>query len=274
VHDGATLPAIQERVPVMAGNRRQSATEMLTFTRCPRRHWLKYVRGLREPAVDAPSDELVDAITRGNVVHDVLERMREDDELDVLLEDAIGRWDDDAPPPESPQGTRYRDHLREEVESVAAHADYRAIADLPSARHELGFLHIADAEHFYQGKIDLAAVEDEGYALLDVKTSQGDAKASQKKAKQYAPQRDVYVASAEGISGREVGRFAFQFSRAEVQVSEAIGDDVRKLITTSLAERLKTMGDDEPAMTEHPWECRWCGYKKVGWCGGAGSTEG
>jgi hypothetical protein len=92
------------------------------------------------------------------IVHDVLERLREEDELDALLEDAIGRWDEEAPPPESPEGVRYRDHLREEVASVAHHRDYRAIADLANARRELGFLHIAGTEHFYQGKIDLAAL--------------------------------------------------------------------------------------------------------------------
>ncbi len=268
VRDIATLPVLNARIPIVAGSQRHSATEMLTFVRCQRRHWLKYVRGLREPQVESESVEFIDAITRGLIVHDVLERHREEDELDVLLEDAIGRWDEDAPPPESAQGTRYREHLREAVTSVTTHDEYRAIADLPSARRELGFLHIADAEHFYQGKIDLAALEDEGYVLLDVKTSQGDAKASERKAKQYAPQRDVYVASAEGISARNVGRFAFQFSRAEVQVSETIGDDVRRQIKDSLAVRLKTMGDDEPAMTEHSWECRWCGYKRVGWCEG------
>ena len=129
-------------------------------------------------------------------------------------------------------------------------------------------VHITDAEHFYQGKIDLAALEDEGYALLDVKTSQGDAKAAEKKAKQYAPQRDVYVASAEGISGRPVGRFAFQFSRAEVQLSEPMTGDVRVQVAESLTRRLEAMKGDAPAMTEHSWECRWCGYKKVGWCEG------
>ena len=263
-----TLVAPKPMLPIVAGNPRHSASEMLAFERCAKRHWFKYIMGLREPPVDWQSNELIDAITRGLIVHDVLERLEEERELDALLEDAIGRWDEDAPPPETPKGTKYRVHLHEEVESVASHAEYRAIADLPSAKRELGFLHIADAEHFYQGKIDLAALEETGYALLDVKTSQGDAAASKKKAEQYAPQRDVYVASAEGISGRDVGRFAFQFSRAEAQVSETIGDDVRQQINTSLAARLETMSDDAPAMTEHPWECRWCGYKEVGWCEG------
>ncbi len=268
VRDLATLPALEPCIAVVAAGRRHSATEMLTFVRCQRRHWLKYVRGLREPPVEHESDEFISAIARGQIVHDVLERMQEEDELDSLLEDAIGRWDEEAPPSESTEGVRYRTHLRAEVESVATHPEYRAIAGLPSARRELGFLHIADAEHFYQGKIDLAAVEDDGYVLLDVKTSQGDAKASERKAVQYTPQRDVYVASAERISGRDVGRFAFQFSRAGVQVSEVITGDVREQIADSLTRRLEAMGSDEPPLTEHPWECRWCGYKKVGWCEG------
>jgi ATP-dependent helicase/nuclease subunit A len=268
VSDLATVPAFEPRIPVPAGGRRHSASEMLGFARCARRHWFKYVLGLREPAVDTASTGFIDAVTRGTIVHDVLERLREEDELDSLLEDAIGRWDEEAPPPESGEGVRYRTHLREEIESVSTHADYRTIADLPSARRELGFLHIADAEHCYQGKIDLAAVEDERYVLLDVKTSQGDAEASERKAADYALQRDVYVASAEGISGREVGRFAFQFSRAGVQVSEQVTDDVRTRIRESLTSTLAAMGGDAPALTKHAWECQWCGYKQVGWCEG------
>ncbi len=270
VLDTGILTAPREPAPVVAGSMRHSATEMLTHARCERRHWFKYVMGLREPPMTRDSKEFIDAVTRGLIVHDVLERLREEDELDVLLEDAIGRWDEEAPPPESVEGSRYRNHLREEVESVAQHRDYRAIADLANAQRELGFLHVAGPEHFYQGKIDMAAVEFDGYALLDVKTNQGHAKTAARKAEQYAPQRDVYVASAEGISNRQVGRFAFQFSRAKVQVSLSVTQGMRAEIEHALARRLERVGRDDPGLTEHSWECKWCGYQKVGWCEGVG----
>jgi hypothetical protein len=42
----------------------------------------------------------------------------ESSELDVLLEDAIGRWGEHAPPPDTVPGRRYRGELRGEVERV------------------------------------------------------------------------------------------------------------------------------------------------------------
>jgi hypothetical protein len=163
---------------------------------------------------------------------------------------------------------RYREHLKEEIALVAGHPDYRAVADLPGARRELAFLHVAGAAHFYQGAIDLAARGDAGYVLLDVKTTQCDAKEAERRAEHYAPQRHVYVRAAEAIGGQPVERFAFQFSRAGVQVSEDVTAEVRSEVEASLADRLARMGAGEPALTEHPWECRWCGYGRVAWCRG------
>jgi len=275
VQGAHVLAALRQPFSVIMGSARHSATELLTQARCERRHWFKYVMGLREPPVVRDGDaEFVAAVKRGQIVHDVLEHLRQEDELDRLLEDAIGRWDEEAPPPESPEGTRYRERLRVEIESVAAHPDYRVVADAASAERELGFLHIVNGDHFYQGKIDLAAIEAGGYTLLDVKTSQCDAKDARLKAEQYAPQRDVYVASAEGISRNEVGRFAYQFSRAGVQVSQDVTNEVRESIRHSLARRLARITEDAPSLTEHPWECRWCGYRKVGWCEGVVLRDG
>jgi ATP-dependent helicase/nuclease subunit A len=266
-----TLPLAP--VSVTAGNPRHSATEMLAFARCPTRHRFKYVLGLREPEVDRSGADFISAVARGSIVHDVLQRYREEDECDALLEDAIGRWDEHAPPPETPEGGRYREHLKEEIARVATHPDYRAVADLPGARRELPFLHVAGAGHFYQGAIDLAAPGERGYVLLDVKTAQCDAEQAKKKAAHYAPQRDVYVRAAEAIGGQPVERFGFQFSRAGVQASEDVTDERRVEIEASLADRLERMGVAEPALTEHPWECRWCGYEGVGWCAGVKCEE-
>jgi ATP-dependent helicase/nuclease subunit A len=269
-----SLPSSLQPLPVVVGGTRHSATELLVHARCERRHWFKYVMGLREPSVEREGDaDFVAAVKRGQIVHDVLEHLRQEDELDQLLEDAIGRWDDEAPPPESTEGTRYRRCLRAEIQSVATHPDYRAVADAATAERELGFLHIVDGEHVYQGKIDLAAVETDGYALLDVKTSECDTEGARVKAEQYASQRDVYVAATEGISHEKVARFAFQFSRAGVQVSQDVTDRLRDSIARSLDGHLQSIAKNAPSLTEHPWECRWCGYKRVGWCNGV-DTEG
>ncbi|HXY19747.1 MAG TPA: ATP-dependent DNA helicase [Gemmatimonadales bacterium] len=288
----AALPAPLPGVAVPAGRRRHSATELMAFSRCPRRHWFKYVAGLREPDVDRGGSEFISAVKRGQIVHDVLERLREDDELDQLLEDAIGRWDREAPPPEGGRGAAYRTHLREEVKRVADHPQYRAIADLPTARRELAFTHLlpggggaaargkaggvpeagsaaaAGSDAYTHGAMDLAALRLDGLVLLDVKTSQLSAADAKRRAASYAPQRDVYVAAAEAISGLDVSEFAIQFSRAGTQVAEALTPDGRKIIDTELREAVKAVEAGERSLTEHPAECRFCGYKTVGWCPG------
>jgi len=254
---------------VPAGRRRHSATELLAFARCPRKHWFRYVAGLPEPDVERGGNEFISAVKRGQIVHDVLERLREEAELDQLLEAAIGRWDPEAPPPEGGRGEAYRRHLKEEVELVAKHPDYRAIADLVTARRELRFQHLLPGgDAFTQGAVDLAAMRLDGLALVDVKTSQMTAAAARKRTADYALQRDVYVAAAEAVSALPVSEFAFQFSRAGVQVPEPVTPASREVIKSELAEAVRAIEAGERSLTKHPWECRYCGYKVAGWCPG------
>ncbi len=254
---------------IAAGRSRHSASELLAHNRCQQRHWFKYVLGVREPPVyGTRKEELVDAITRGLIVHDVLERLREEEELDYLLEDAIQRHDADAPLREEPRGQQYREHLRDEVQLVAQHPDYRAVADHPTARHELEFLHVVSEDTRFEGLIDLAATPGPGHSLLDVKTSQCSADVARKKAKEYAPQRDVYVSAVEAISDTPVDRFAFQFSRAAEHISEDIPGTLRDEIGKRVQVALEQIEFGKPELTRFPWECRFCGYNRVGWCKG------
>jgi ATP-dependent helicase/nuclease subunit A len=268
------LPLAVRQAP--AGPPRHSATEYLAHARCPRRHWFKYVAGLREPEIEASArEELLTAVQRGQIVHDVLEHYREEDELDELLEDAIGRWDDDAPPPESERGLRYREHLREEVASVIAHPEYAALAARPGTRRELAFLYLHADGTTAQGSIDLASpmLDATGQQvialeLLDVKTTQCDAAAAAGRVEQYAPQRDVYVTSATGITGLPVQRFAFQFSRAGVQLSAPIDRTETEQAVRRFEERAALIAQGAPALTSFPHECRFCGYRREGMCSG------
>lgn len=266
------LPQPLLPLPARVGPLRHSASELLAFSRCQRKHWFLYVVGVREPEVDRSSAELIDAATRGMIVHDVLEHLRQRDELDHLLEDAIHRCDPDAPAPEEPVGQRYRRLLRDEITRVADHPDYRRIADLPTARRELQFVHIDGPRACYAGGIDLAAREGTGLVLLDVKTSAQSAEEARIRVRQYRPQRDVYVAAAERISGLQVGRFAFQFSRSALQISDRISDAERRELPGILARVLEEMGRGAPRLTAFPTECRFCGFRRVGWCSGVEET--
>ena len=262
------LPAV--RLPALLGRGRHSATEFLAFARCQRRHWFKYVAGLREPAVDRTGPDFGNAIARDLIVHDVLEHLREEADVDRLLEEAIGRHDEDAPEADAIDGRSYREELRREVERVASSPDYRSIADLPTARRELGFLHVAGQGAVIEGKIDLAAADGAGVVLLDVKTNQGDEAAVRRKAAHYGPQRDVYVSAVEAVGGQEVSRFAFQFSGAGVQVGETVSAELRADARARVNDVAARIGAGERALTLYPAECGFCGYRRVGWCPGAG----
>jgi ATP-dependent helicase/nuclease subunit A len=263
-----TLPDVPVPLVVPTGRARHSATELLTYARCPTRHWFKYVAMVREPPVDRQSSDFLDAVTRGIVVHDVLEHYEEDADLDVLLDDAIRRLPDDALLPDGFPGLRQRAMLREEVERVARHPDYRAVDDLPSRRRELGFIHLGAGDGHTVGSFDLAALEDAGLVLLDVKTVQGGEQQVRRKAAQFRRQRDVYVAAAEAIGAQNVARFAFQFSRAGVQVSEPISATARRQAAEELEAVFRALQTGAPELTSFPHECRFCGFRAVGWCPG------
>ena len=56
--------------------------ELLSIDRCARRHWFRYVAGLREPQLKRRGTaEQSNAIRRGLIVHDVLEHYEDDVEL-------------------------------------------------------------------------------------------------------------------------------------------------------------------------------------------------
>lgn len=268
-----TLALPPEPVGVRAGRARHSASELLTFSRCRRKHWFGYVAGLREPPVNRSSGEFLDAVTRGQIVHDVLEHLREQDELDRLLEDAIGRWDPDAPPPDGAEGERYRSGLREEIGTVAEHPAWRRLAEAPGARRELSFVRFRDEGRWLQGRIDLIAPgPDERLAMLDVKTGGAmTAEAARQRAEGYVPQRDVYIGAVEGVTGREVGEFGFLFSRVGEYVAAEVTAEMRGEGAGRVDELLGAIEAGERELTATLVECRFCGYRQAGWCEGVGA---
>jgi ATP-dependent exoDNAse (exonuclease V) beta subunit len=271
VFTAAPVPAPPAAIRVAPGRARHSATELMGFARCARRHWFKYVAGVREPPLDRSGPEWGSAVARGQVVHDVLEHIREEAELEELLEVALGRWDPDRPPPDSEPGREYRERLASEITAVRTHAGYRSLDDSPGRRRELEFYHLVSADHFLQGKIDLAAPDGDGIAALDVKTGGGDAEALKRKADAYALQRSVYVGALEAVGGLPVKRFAFHFAADGTQVGGSVDDELRAMGKEEVHRTLAAMGSDAPALTQHPAECRFCGYRKVRWCEGVPS---
>ena len=265
-----SLAKPQEAITVPIGRGRHSATELLSMARCERRHWFRYVAGLREPQLrHHSSTEYGNAIRRGLVVHDVLERYIDDIELGVLLEAAIGRWDPDAPPPDVRPGIAYRQRLTQGIETILANSSYRNVLDREDARRELGVSYVRSSGEYVDGKIDLIAPSDDGYAIVDVKTSECDEDVAKVKAEQYAPQKATYVGAVEGISGSAVESFGFQFAGAGAHVGGSVTNDDRKNGERMMDELIQLARAGSREMTRFPGECEFCGYREVGWCPGA-----
>ena len=261
------LPEPAPELILPPGRIRHSATELMAWERCGRRHWLRYVAGLAEPEVERSGESYLSAVARGQIVHDVLEH-HGDGTVDELLDAAIGRWDPDTPTPEEAAGAPYRDELRDEIAAVIDDPAYRMLADAPGAERELAFLHLLSPDACVDGRIDLAAPAGGGMVLLDVKTTRCGAAEAPDVAARYSLQRDTYVRAVEALTGEPVTRFAFQFSAAGTQVSETVTDAMRAAGAERLDGILAAMGRGEARLTDYPKECRFCGYRRVGWCAG------
>ncbi len=267
---GDGIPGPLPSLEVPPGRSLHSATEALQHARCPRKRWFQYVMGIREPAGRHPGSGpgFGSAVARGQIVHDVLEKLRLEEELDLLLEDAIGRWDPEAPPPEATSGSRYRLALRTEIEEVATDPAWREVADRPEARRELRFLCRGDGEVWWQGALDLVAPGPDGITILDVKTSDVPAEEVAVSAERYAIQREVYTAATAALAGHPVSEFRFHFSRPGVQHRIAIGAE-RSQEASEFARALsRDLRQDPPALATDPGECARCGFRRVGWCAG------
>src|SRR6185312_419564 len=135
-------------------------------------------------------------------------------------------------------------------------------------RRELRFLYIANEHAVAEGAMDLVAATADGLVILDVKTSRGSVDDAERKAADYAPQRDVYVAAAQGVSGLPVQRFAFHFTDAGTQISTTLTNEDRAHAATRFVQLARNATQPDPPLTSFPRECAFCGYRKVGWCEG------
>ncbi len=194
-----------ETVRVASGASRLSASQLMAFesdeARWRRDHVLRLPR--QGKAGDAERAVLI-----GQVTHDILEHL-DDGTLDVgaLVEEALARWDEDAPSAEVDAGVRLRALLRERVEAARTSPAWREIAGAPGAARELWFTRLFPDGTTIGGALDLVAptTDGRGARILDVKAGEltGDAAAQR-----YAMQAAVYVDAVRAISGAEEVSFA------------------------------------------------------------------
>ena len=117
---------------------------------------------------------------------------------------------------------------------------------------------------YTEGRIGLAVSRQEGLVLLDVKTSDCDRMEAEARARQYAPQRDVYISAVEGIGGIPVATFAFQFPKAG-QIAESITELMRADAKARFVTACDQIAAGASTLTSHPGECIYVGPRSAGW---------
>lgn len=190
-------------VAVPSGAARLSATQLMAFARDPAQWRRTYVTRFDPALVGKSGAKSGRAIVAGQVVHDVLERVDVREEareldLDLILEQAIARWDEDAPEPESDAGRAYRAFLRERVQAAAVAPAWKALVSMPGAARELAFMHLRADGTAVNGAFDLIAREGDAVRILDLKTSATPVVAL---AERYRVQAAVYGEAARAITG-------------------------------------------------------------------------
>ncbi len=174
-----------------------SATELMTRARNERDWRLKYRHGLIPPGRFVPKESGdVPAVVRGTLIHGVLERIEEEEELAALLDETIGALDAPELEVAMAPGSRYRAALEEEIRRVLQGEEWRWYVQGENYR-ELAFVHLADSRSWRVGKFDLYRPDEPVARIIDFKTHQIGPEEVEEKAQDYAVQSEVYTAAAE-----------------------------------------------------------------------------
>jgi ATP-dependent exoDNAse (exonuclease V) beta subunit len=157
----------------------------------------------------------VPAHVRGTVIHDVLERIRDEEELAELLDVAIGTLDHPELEERLASGGAYRRQLEEEIRRVVTGPEWQWYVE--GAHHrELWFVHFATPAKWRVGAFDLVRRHENGLLIVDFKTHEISAKDAAAKAAGYTLQAAVYRRAA-AVTGWPV-RFRLHFTHPNVAV--------------------------------------------------------
>jgi hypothetical protein len=155
------------------------------------------------------SEARVSPAMYGTIVHGVLEKIQEEDELGDILEETIGDLDAPELAAAFAPGTTYRAALEEEIQRVVRSEEWSWYVGGEHYR-EHPFIHLVGAREWRVGAFDLYRPferererEGEGEAwVIDFKTHQIGAEKVAKGAEHYAIQAEIYKAAVAGITGR------------------------------------------------------------------------
>jgi ATP-dependent exoDNAse (exonuclease V) beta subunit len=216
-------PALVRPIRTVARSFMSSASELMMKENDPDRWSALYVHGveLADRFAPASGSGEVPAHVRGTLIHGVLERIRDAEELSRILNETIGGID--APDLEealSP-GSRYREALEQEIEQVVSGPLWRWYVEGDHHR-ELPFIHLAGDRNWIHGAFDLyrPAAPDSGVErdlstwIIDFKTHGIEESAIPETAREYRVQADVYMEAVRALlDPAQSVRLALHFTR-------------------------------------------------------------
>jgi ATP-dependent helicase/nuclease subunit A len=230
--DGAVALGLGALPPIRP-RRRHSATELMSLARNPDEHRRTYGLGLPATRFAAAADEFddpevsTDSATAapeldpreiGNIVHGVLEKLRDDSDLLELLEAEIGVEVGEGAA--AMLSVEMRARLRTLLEETRAHPALARLYEGGRAEPELSFTWLLDdagTPVALRGAMDLVGFVDGRPEIVDFKTHSIQPGQEPEVARRYAIQRQAYAAALAELLGQAptTMRFFFPATRGE-----------------------------------------------------------
>ncbi len=178
----------------------QSATELMMRERDEDEWERRYRHGVQASSefVMQPADgePALKPTVRGTLIHGVLERIQQEDELAAILEETIGGLDDPELERFMSSHSRYRAALEDEIRRIVRSDAWKWYVEGENYR-ELSFLHLRAARDWRVGAFDLYRPGDPDTWVVDFKTHEIGADEVAAVAAGYRIQAQVYRQAAQ-----------------------------------------------------------------------------
>ena len=193
------LPTLAANIATPSMQFTTSATEVMTKQRSMKEWREKYEYGIQSTSsFTGHRSGRMPSQTRGKVIHGVLERIQEYEELPTVLNETLSSMDASELGGGPKLGSKYWEALEEELEQVLKSPEWKWYIDGEHYR-ELSFVHLVDRKHWYLGAFDLyrPGMDGEKALVVDFKTHELEEADIGQVAQTYLPQTNIYREVAE-----------------------------------------------------------------------------
>lgn len=267
-----------EKVASCNGPGRFSPTAIMSYTRCPRQYFFRFILRIPEPGfvggivsdesvttsvmLDEAHGDMFTPSELGTIVHRVCENLRSEDELTDLLELVLFE-----------SGITFEELSVEERNEIDRLFDawfssdvYRMLKNAEVVRSELPFA-ISLGDSVIEGKMDKVFWSDMGAVnVVDFKTNKIGADDVPLMMKVYKLQADIYALAASTIFDVDEVRVFFSFLYPHVTEEKLFTKDDFTRLSEFLGDLLNDMAG-RAEMCDFPKKrgnsCVWCSYREL-----------